>query len=247
MEGPKRGRSRPRAGTAMAVTAAVAVPAAGLVVVAPPAVPCGPARPAEARTLGTRPARAPHRGTSCTRDALSASRSASRGTASLLGAGAQLTGRPGLERSTKIGAVAAGVLSLAGLVHDLGRPSPFLHMLRVFKVTSPMSVGSWLLAGYVPLAGGGGGVEPDRSAPAPRRARHRGRGRARARRRLLHGRWSATPPCPHGTTATRRCRSSSSAPARPPRPASASHCPSRRDQTRPRDGGRGRWPGAGLV
>ena len=25
-------------------------------------------------------------------------------------------------------------------------------MLRVFKVTSPMSVGSWLLAGYVPLA-----------------------------------------------------------------------------------------------
>ena len=26
-------------------------------------------------------------------------------------------------------------------------------MLRVFKVTSPMSVGSWLLAGYVPLAG----------------------------------------------------------------------------------------------
>ena len=75
------------------------------------------------------------------------------GAASLLGAGAQLTGRPGLERSTKIGAVAAGVLSLAGLVHDLGKPQRFVNMLRVFKVTSPMSVGSWLLAGYVPLAG----------------------------------------------------------------------------------------------
>ncbi len=75
------------------------------------------------------------------------------GAASLLGAGAQLTGRRGLERSTKVGALAAGGLSLAALVHDLGRPGRFLHMLRVFKVTSPMSVGSWLLAGYVPLAG----------------------------------------------------------------------------------------------
>jgi formate-dependent nitrite reductase membrane component NrfD len=33
------------------------------------------------------------------------------------------------------------------LVSDLGRPERFLNMLRVFKVTSPMSVGSWLLAG----------------------------------------------------------------------------------------------------
>jgi hypothetical protein len=38
-------------------------------------------------------------------------------------------------------------------VHDLGRPARFLNMLRVFKVTSPMSVGSWLLAGYGPVAG----------------------------------------------------------------------------------------------
>jgi hypothetical protein len=30
-------------------------------------------------------------------------------------------------------------------------------MLRVFKVTSPMSVGSWLLAGYLPAAGVAGG------------------------------------------------------------------------------------------
>jgi hypothetical protein len=31
------------------------------------------------------------------------------------------------------------------LTADLGRPERFLHMLRVFKVTSPMSVGSWVL------------------------------------------------------------------------------------------------------
>jgi hypothetical protein len=75
------------------------------------------------------------------------------GASSLLGAGAQLSGRPALARVSKCGALAAGLGSLAGLVHDLGVPSRFLNMLRVFKVTSPMSVGSWLLAGYVPLAG----------------------------------------------------------------------------------------------
>ncbi len=33
------------------------------------------------------------------------------------------------------------------LVADLGRPARFLNMLRMFKVTSPMSVGSWILSG----------------------------------------------------------------------------------------------------
>jgi formate-dependent nitrite reductase membrane component NrfD len=32
------------------------------------------------------------------------------------------------------------------LISDLGRPQRFLNMLRMFKVTSPMSVGSWILA-----------------------------------------------------------------------------------------------------
>jgi formate-dependent nitrite reductase membrane component NrfD len=31
------------------------------------------------------------------------------------------------------------------LISDLGRPERFLHMFRVFKVTSPMNVGSWVL------------------------------------------------------------------------------------------------------
>jgi hypothetical protein len=33
------------------------------------------------------------------------------------------------------------------LVSDLGRPERFINMLRLFKVTSPMSVGAWVLAG----------------------------------------------------------------------------------------------------
>ncbi|HEY4465078.1 MAG TPA: NrfD/PsrC family molybdoenzyme membrane anchor subunit [Streptosporangiaceae bacterium] len=75
------------------------------------------------------------------------------GGSSLLAAGADLTGRPGLSRVAKSGALAAGALSVAALVHDLGRPARFINMMRVFKVTSPMSVGSWLLGGYVPASG----------------------------------------------------------------------------------------------
>jgi hypothetical protein len=72
------------------------------------------------------------------------------GAAALLGAGADLSGRPALAATAKVGASAAIGLSLVALVHDLGRPARFLNMMRVFKVTSPMSVGSWLLAGYAP-------------------------------------------------------------------------------------------------
>ncbi|MGV9289466.1 NrfD/PsrC family molybdoenzyme membrane anchor subunit [Streptomyces sp. NPDC003719] len=74
------------------------------------------------------------------------------GASSPLAAGAHATGRPALARTAKLGAAGAVSLSLAALVHDLGRPARFLNMLRVFKPTSPMNVGSWLLAGYAPLA-----------------------------------------------------------------------------------------------
>jgi hypothetical protein len=74
------------------------------------------------------------------------------GASSLLGAGGHATGRPALARAAKLGAAGAIGLSLAALVHDLGRPARFANMLRVFKPTSPMSVGSWLLAGYGPMA-----------------------------------------------------------------------------------------------
>ncbi|MHC3475371.1 NrfD/PsrC family molybdoenzyme membrane anchor subunit [Streptomyces sp. 7R007] len=74
------------------------------------------------------------------------------GAGALIGAAAHATGRPSLSRASKVAAASAGHLSLVALVHDLGRPGRFLNMLRLFKVTSPMSVGSWLLAGFVPSA-----------------------------------------------------------------------------------------------
>jgi len=74
------------------------------------------------------------------------------GASSALAAGAHLSGRPELARTAKAGAAGAIGLSLVALVHDLGRPARFLNMLRVFKVTSPMSVGTWLVSGYAPLA-----------------------------------------------------------------------------------------------
>jgi formate-dependent nitrite reductase membrane component NrfD len=78
------------------------------------------------------------------------------GASSVLAGFAQLTGNHELSRVSKTAAAGAIGLSAAALVHDLGRPERFVNMLRVFKVTSPMSVGSWLLAAYGPCAGAAG-------------------------------------------------------------------------------------------
>jgi formate-dependent nitrite reductase membrane component NrfD len=75
------------------------------------------------------------------------------GASSALAGFAQLTGNRELPRAAKVAAAGAISLSAVALVHDLGRPTRFLNMLRVFKPTSPMSVGSWLLAAYGPAAG----------------------------------------------------------------------------------------------
>jgi len=75
------------------------------------------------------------------------------GASSVLAAGAQLSKRAEVERASKVAAISAISLSLVALVHDLGRPERFINMLRVVKPTSPMSVGSWVLSGYAPLAG----------------------------------------------------------------------------------------------
>ncbi|MGP3939912.1 MULTISPECIES: NrfD/PsrC family molybdoenzyme membrane anchor subunit [Streptomyces] len=75
------------------------------------------------------------------------------GAGSVLAAGAELTGRPVMARALKVSSVAALAGSTAALIHDLGRPERFANMLRVFKPTSPMSVGSWLLMVYGPIAG----------------------------------------------------------------------------------------------
>jgi len=81
------------------------------------------------------------------------------GGSSLLGAGADLSGRPNLRRNARITAVLALSASGLALVHDLGRPERFYNMLRVFKPTSPMSVGTWILTAYAPGAVVAGGAE----------------------------------------------------------------------------------------
>ncbi|MFZ0386819.1 MAG: NrfD/PsrC family molybdoenzyme membrane anchor subunit, partial [Solirubrobacteraceae bacterium] len=73
------------------------------------------------------------------------------GAASILAAGADLSGRPRLATPARLCASAAITLSFAALIKDLGRPARFVNMLRVLKPTSPMSVGTWILSAYAPL------------------------------------------------------------------------------------------------
>jgi hypothetical protein len=70
------------------------------------------------------------------------------GAAAVLGAVADLTGRPGLMRAGRLVAAGAAAAGAAFLTAELGRPERFLHMLRVAKPTSPMSVGSWILVSH---------------------------------------------------------------------------------------------------
>jgi hypothetical protein len=60
---------------------------------------------------------------------------------------AGLRGNDVLARNAWLNAAVAVGVSPALLLSDLGRPARFLNMLRLFKVTSPMSVGSWVLTG----------------------------------------------------------------------------------------------------
>jgi formate-dependent nitrite reductase membrane component NrfD len=75
------------------------------------------------------------------------------GACSILAAGADLSGRTSLRRTTRLGAAAGVACGFGALVHDLGRPGRFINMLRVIKPTSPMSVGTWILSAYAPVAG----------------------------------------------------------------------------------------------
>jgi formate-dependent nitrite reductase membrane component NrfD len=67
------------------------------------------------------------------------------GASSVLHVAAKLAGNERLAKSFLYVGAAADVASPILLIKDLGRPERFLHMLRMFKVTSPMSVGSWIL------------------------------------------------------------------------------------------------------
>lgn len=72
------------------------------------------------------------------------------GAALVLAAAAQLKRSKRLPRFIRrchwIGFVGAAI-SGALLIYDLGRPSRFFNMLRVFRPTSPMNMGAWILSG----------------------------------------------------------------------------------------------------
>src|SRR5438874_11363775 len=71
------------------------------------------------------------------------------GSAAVVGAIANYTGADRkIVRDARWIAAAGSVLSPALLISDLGKPSRFLNMLRVFKAQSPMSVGVWTLLGF---------------------------------------------------------------------------------------------------
>jgi formate-dependent nitrite reductase membrane component NrfD len=84
------------------------------------------------------------------------------GGSAVLAAGAQLTGRAALRRNCRLGALGSVGLGAVFLVRDLGRPERFLNMLRVIKLTSPMSLGSWILSVFSAGASVAAAAEADR-------------------------------------------------------------------------------------
>ncbi|WP_405087469.1 NrfD/PsrC family molybdoenzyme membrane anchor subunit [Microbispora sp. NBC_01389] len=75
------------------------------------------------------------------------------GAAGAMAAAARVAGHDRLGLAARATAFAAASAGTVFLVAELGRPKRFLNMLRVFKPTSPMSVGSWTLAAHSGLTG----------------------------------------------------------------------------------------------
>ena len=57
-------------------------------------------------------------------------------------------GEAALIRAALFVALTGAVICPILLIADLGRPSRFLNMLRVFKLQSPMSMGAWILVAF---------------------------------------------------------------------------------------------------
>lgn len=75
------------------------------------------------------------------------------GAALVIGAAAQLHApalNPLIKRSQWVGTVGSAIGGLL-LIADLGRPMRFLAMMRVFRPTSPMNMGVWILSGAAPF------------------------------------------------------------------------------------------------
>jgi hypothetical protein len=84
----------------------------------------------------------------------------------LLGTGAAATGLETLRRRSRLTAMATVAASGALLVSDLGRPERFLNMLRTVKLTSPMSVGTWIFSAYSAFTGVTTAAEVARMLPS---------------------------------------------------------------------------------
>jgi len=84
------------------------------------------------------------------------------GGSGLMAAGAQLTGRAKLRRNARLSALVAVGLGAVALVKDLGRPERFVNMMRTIKLTSPMSLGSWILSAFSAGTGVAVAAEVDR-------------------------------------------------------------------------------------
>jgi Polysulphide reductase, NrfD len=98
------------------------------------------------------------------------------GVSASLAALADATGRPELRRVGRLVAAVGATVSVGALVHDLGRPERFLNMLRVIKPTSPLSIGSWLLAPFGTLAAAAAASELTGITPGLGRAAGAGAG-----------------------------------------------------------------------
>src|SRR5262252_414615 len=70
------------------------------------------------------------------------------GMSALIALVAALFHHPDVARTAIWVAAIGAVLSPVLLILDLGRPRLFIHMLRVFKPQSPMSMGAWILAAF---------------------------------------------------------------------------------------------------
>lgn len=75
------------------------------------------------------------------------------GASGLIGCWAHTVGLRELRRNARYSALAGVGVSGALLVIDLGHPERFLNMMRTVKLTSPMSVGVWILSAFGASAG----------------------------------------------------------------------------------------------
>ena len=147
------------------------------------------------------------------------------GASSTLAAGADLTGHAELARDREERApLGRSACRWWRSCATSAAPARFVNMLRVLKVTSPMSVGTWIVSGYAPMA-----LAAAASAVTHKLPRAGLAATLTAAALLVSGRsrltprfcW-VTPPLPRGMRRTASCRSYSSGPQ--PRPPVASAC-----------------------